>query len=375
MAQGAFEETHALSSVTPSYRRNGKLFSCEPCRRGKLRCDHNTPVCGRCARRNKPDQCFYHPAPLTKTRSSPAPQRPLSTARRPSSFSSRPVTDERHNHGLASPPVSNTPSNHSIDISAFRSANGTPHNQPLFTQSPALRSNLPAPTTEEDRFSAASIPYTGPESASMSFRDSKSGFLGPTSYNAVFTENPGSLSVITEAVDVDEHSRLPAVTVDKIQQGAEVLSMLSDIPTYRTFTQRWFAISPDGYIILQPALRIWIDELWSEFGTLLQEGKPEDLYGLSELVWRNTRRPFKIHGQTTAREWARSSSGRNLRWEVVGLILSIVGLIATNLSNWDSIFDSIVDRFVDRTTFAKRMHKGSEFCLCFCYESEVLNGT
>ena len=71
----------------------------------------------------------------------------------------------------------------------------------------------------------------------------------------------------------------------------------------------------------------------------------------------------------TAREWAKSASGRNLRWEVVGTILSFAGLVAVNLSNWDSIRE----RFVDRATFAERMRKASEFCLCFCLESEVLN--
>lgn len=75
----------------------------------------------------------------------------------------------------------------------------------------------------------------------------------------------------------------------------------------------------------------------------------------------------------TAREWARSASGRNLRWEVVGIILSFAGLIAVNLSNWDSIFDTIRERFVDRATFAERMRKASEFCLCFCFESDALN--
>ena len=82
---------------------------------------------------------------------------------------------------------------------------------------------------------------------------------------------------------------------------------------------------------------------------------------------------MKVHGNMTAREWAKSASGKHLRWEVVGVILSLVGLIAVNLSNYDSIFDSIRESYVDRATFAERMRRASEFCLCFCYESEVLN--
>lgn len=47
-------------------RRNGQLSSCEPCRKSKLRCDHATPVCGRCVRRDRQHLCVYHPAPLTQ---------------------------------------------------------------------------------------------------------------------------------------------------------------------------------------------------------------------------------------------------------------------------------------------------------------------
>lgn len=206
----------------------------------------------------------------------------------------------------------------------------------------------------------------------MSFRDSKTGFLGPTSYSAVFTENPQSLSVITEPYDQDESQRLPPVSAEKIQQGAEVLAMLRDMPIYKRFTARWFDIT-DSIVVTRPVFQLWMDEIWSEFGRLLQEGDADQLRSMSEMVWRNTRKPLKVHGQMTAAEWARSASGRCLRWEVVGIILSMVGLIAVNFSNWDSIFDSIRENFIDRATFADRMRRASEFCLMFCYESEVLN--
>lgn len=124
---------------------------------------------------------------------------------------------------------------------------------------------------------------------------------------------------------------------------------------------------------MQPVFRIWLDDLWSEFGQILEESRPDQLLNLSDLVWRNTRRPMKAHGSMSAREWAQLASGRNLRWEVVGILLSLVGRVAVNLSNWDSLFETIRDRYVDRATFAERMRKASEYCLCFCYESEVLN--
>lgn len=56
----------ARSNQIGKYRRNGKLQSCEPCRKSKLRCDHTTPSCGRCVRRKRAEQCVYHPSPLTQ---------------------------------------------------------------------------------------------------------------------------------------------------------------------------------------------------------------------------------------------------------------------------------------------------------------------
>lgn len=54
-------------------RRNGQLSSCEPCRTSKLRCDHTSPICGRCERRGL--HCTYHPAPLTQPLTGIRPQK------------------------------------------------------------------------------------------------------------------------------------------------------------------------------------------------------------------------------------------------------------------------------------------------------------
>ncbi|KAJ5622529.1 hypothetical protein N7528_005761 [Penicillium herquei] len=43
-------------------RKNGLPSSCEPCRNSKLRCDHQLPICGRCARKKKSEQCVYRPS-------------------------------------------------------------------------------------------------------------------------------------------------------------------------------------------------------------------------------------------------------------------------------------------------------------------------
>ncbi|KJX95955.1 transcription factor C6 like protein [Zymoseptoria brevis] len=62
----------AEPSSAAARRRNGKDAACEPCRKAKIKCDNERPVCKRCRYRQKAPSCYYHPAPLTKARGSPA---------------------------------------------------------------------------------------------------------------------------------------------------------------------------------------------------------------------------------------------------------------------------------------------------------------
>ncbi|KAB8202708.1 hypothetical protein BDV34DRAFT_146563 [Aspergillus parasiticus] len=50
-------------------RRNGKRGSCEPCRKSKIKCDHEFPICRRCQYRGMTTNCIYHPAPMTRPES------------------------------------------------------------------------------------------------------------------------------------------------------------------------------------------------------------------------------------------------------------------------------------------------------------------
>nr|POE56459.1 hypothetical protein CFP56_33431 [Quercus suber] len=64
----------APSSSVPEFsrrRRNGRKASCEPCRKAKIRCDHQTPRCGQCVRLGKGTECFVHNAPMTSRRGPP----------------------------------------------------------------------------------------------------------------------------------------------------------------------------------------------------------------------------------------------------------------------------------------------------------------
>lgn len=183
-----------------SFRRNGKLLSCEPCRKSKLRCDHNMPSCGRCQRRGIPSQCIYHPAPMTRrpTSGSDSPQ--------PAADRDKVSKDVRVTLELSGPGDAGR---------AWRTSFPTP------SQSDSLET----PTSP-----VQPAPITLP------------GFLGPTSYSAIFTENENNFDIDSNGNAFPELALggLPRITSDQIERGAQVLALFSDLSLYERLIDRWY---------------------------------------------------------------------------------------------------------------------------------------
>lgn len=163
------------------------------------------------------------------------------------------------------------------------------------------------------------------------------------------------------------------ISIEKIKRGAEVLTLFRDLHFYQQLMSRWFEIA-DGLMVLRPVYGIWSDEIVKEFGTLLSSSTTaEELYGFSELVWRNTLGTMPLDAHTTGTKWALLSTGRNLRWETIGLIFSGVGVLSGSLSDWDPIFTVMKDMVKDRHTLVRRMRKVVDLCIGFCKECESIN--
>lgn len=149
--------------------------------------------------------------------------------------------DRQPASGLISPPLST-----STAPGQDRAVSGPILARPIGYNSSASSPAAPmsyTPVEGSKQSWAASI--QSPEST-MSFRDSRTGFLGATSYSAVYAEN----SNILQTPDIEETPvDTPGTSTDRIQQGAQVLSMLKELPVYRKFTQRWFELS-DGAVVM-----------------------------------------------------------------------------------------------------------------------------
>ncbi|KAK4991937.1 hypothetical protein LTR66_006427 [Elasticomyces elasticus] len=239
--------------------------------------------------------------------------------------------------------------------------------QNLVTQSPA-ESTEPSTTTQVHSVTGYHTSDT------MSVRGGNHGFLGATSSSAIFAEDQANLGMEVSDCRM-ECSASPASTVasEKVQKGAELLLLLKHMTLFNRFTRRWFDLC-EGVVVSGPLYRIWTEGLSSAFGDLLAHARnSEDLLGLSELVWRNTHGPLTFTGTTTAREWAAQATGKKLRWEIVGIVVSMVGLISTTLSDRDPVFESCKPEFANRAAFARDMRAASDVCLSFCRDCEAPN--
>jgi hypothetical protein len=192
------------------------------------------------------------------------------------------------------------------------------------------------------------------------------GFMGSSSYSAVFDQMNESLG--SPETEKALGSRVYAAPVPEglLRKGANVLFHLRDLEMLDTLLQRWLSLG-DGYVVFGPIYRIWMREIKRHLGPVLGQAKiPDELLDVSLTLWRNTRMPIEIDGATTASQWAQRTAGRYLRWEVIGLLFSAIGIVSGSLSNRDTMFASCQSSVKDRPTFVRLMLDLVGHCIDFC---------
>ena len=189
--------------------------------------------------------------------------------------------------------------------------------------------------------------------------------MGSSGYLAVFDKTDGGLDLSETEDALDPAMSAAPVPEDLVRKGANVLFHLRDLEMLDSFLQRWLSLG-DGYVIFGPIYRTWIREITEHLKPVLgQVTSPDELLNMSLAVWQNTRMPIEINGATTARDWARRTAGHYLRWEVVGLLFSAIGIVSGSLSNRDTIFSSLQGSARDRPTLVRVMLDLVNHCIDF----------
>ena len=192
------------------------------------------------------------------------------------------------------------------------------------------------------------------------------GYLGATSYSAVFTEGQKDI-VPKESPENNEaeiegwqNPRLLSLDSSKIKEGAAVLSQLAEIPKYTQALVHFYMISTLGCVA--PYIHDCINLLPS---ILTNHGLSEaQLISMSYKVFQRTSSPYSIPDNLIMRDYASFLMGDNMCWETVGLILTVTGLGAMSMDEID-----VVDRHephIDWKGHAQKMVQAGNQCIAFC---------
>lgn len=283
-----------------------------PCRKRKLACDHALPTCSRCVRRKIPSSCVYNGADKQTVR----------------------------------------PNN---EVSQTILGSGTPPNP-----------QAPAPNTE-------SITLEVSETASPPdpLFGGSSGFLGPTSFSAVFLENSsGLLTPNSGSIVVPPRSKEISVDGESVRLGASILEEVPDQTTCTIlFTRYKHARTAMGDLGLEHC----VTSLWGTFGQQLSSNtrRASNLESVSRLITQNSATPLET-GEDF-KDWLDAITGPRIRWEAMGILFTAWAYGSLSSPDDDEIFAKQKASRGDRMKFAVEMQKLGLACANLSGRSRFVN--
>lgn len=261
------------------------------------------PACGRCTRQNK--QCVYHPAPLTKTNSLPTPQTI--------------ETDAEYQPAADGVTVSIIPPFPPFDESSL---------QPRVPRANSASTSANSALYAED-FQHQVLPVSRNRGDNLHLLELNS-FVA---HDALLAENEITIGISNSESPIDL-----SIPQSQIEKGAAILSLLIDLPLFDKYIEKWFSFAR-GVIVIEPMVKAWSSGMWTTWHKVLESQTADGLRRMSENIWKNTMKPLAhlLNRDTTPREFIAKTTGEHLRWEVVGIILTLVGLLAQNLQGKQSV--------------------------------------
>ncbi|KAL4977300.1 hypothetical protein BDW66DRAFT_165809 [Aspergillus desertorum] len=289
-----------------SRRRNGQAASCEPCRKDKVRCDHELPIYGRCRKRNLACHCYYHPAPLTRDRTYPGR---LWNTPRVSRSAGRPHHKARK-----------------------RAASPTPSSVEITIRSPGTDQSHPPG-------------YFGPTSFVSTFTDSSGGTLRPSDHDSQALGN--------------RHSVLPSYWVS---ETTKMLSTLAEGPTIERLVHGFYSITQ---IAVLPTAIVF--SLMAEVRSYIKQSETsQTLHEKTTQILESTAQRPRIPPNLIGKDFHKLFSGNHMRLEIIGIVYAIAGRASFFGFAQDKFPAFAGNAFADRLKFSKRMLTASETAVQLC---------
>lgn len=193
-----------------------------------------------------------------------------------------------------------------------------------------------------------------------------SGFLGPTSYSAVFTEGQSHIGIkdnkSSREMNISgwQPSKLPSWDSNKVKEGAGILSLLPELSRHEPALNQWYKVQTLATITLY--IRECIALIPSDSND--SHGQPKSLATLSHKVFLRTSTPCSPGPNISLREYPSFLMGENLCWETVGLMLTALGLSAISMDEV-TVCDEC-DSQADWKDLAQRLVRAGDQCIAFC---------
>ncbi|KAH7130884.1 hypothetical protein EDB81DRAFT_888184 [Dactylonectria macrodidyma] len=251
-------------------RPNGRPQACEPCRKRKVACDNGQPICHRCRKASRSNQCQYIVDPRMSILSPSTPGRSLS--------------------------------------------------------SPASSHSPPQPRTGSTR--TPSTEDIGPFADPLPCNPSNSlGYLGPTSFCNIYEEAEKNLSIARRndcGCNPQQAKPVPAIELPELspQMLETCLVVLRKVPR-REEGQRLCSVNANpNELWLHLVGHRTLNSFYDTFGHHL--GDDRTGAGLGEISKRmcyNTSQPLSEDEEEPERWW-QQFSGLNFRWEALGIIFT-----------------------------------------------------
>lgn len=199
------------------------------------------------------------------------------------------------------------------------------------------------------------------------------GFLGPTSYSAVFTEGESNIGLKNQEENREINIRswpspeLPNWDSKKLAEGVEVLRLLGDLDVYEPAIERWFQISGLYSTIL--FARDCISLVPAVLKT--HATNERDLTNFAHKIFWRTSTPVPLDPNISLKAYPSFLMGENLSWEVVGIVLSVLGTSAIMIDEVDVMGPDLKIDWKDRV---RKLVVAGDRCIHFCDQFGHLKG-
>jgi hypothetical protein len=202
-------------------------------------------------------------------------------------------------------------------------------------------------------------------------------YLGSTSYAAVFRDEhplPDSLhEQPAERLSVTPSTSDRNVLGTRHCQmgvGHSIVARMRPFTFFERVVQKYFQVQKASALV-GPLILSALPQLRDDLEQLTAVGS--DTYAMYAELTKNTARPLRVPSTMQPSEFHSLFTGKNLRWETLGLIMSVAGFHAQFTSPNDPMFVLDDGTTLDRDTVIEDIVHATNDCIALCQAHGAVN--